>query len=52
MCCEACPRYIKCLESNKLKERCCSRCPDYNDCVGTDLRDKDSYRDFDRNNQE
>lgn len=45
MCCEECPKYKKCEETDHLKDNCCSRCPEYYDCVGMDDREKDSYRD-------
>ena len=40
MCCEDCPKYDKCEEYDKLKEKCCKQCPQYDDCVGTEYDEK------------
>lgn len=48
MCCEECPKYERCEEDNHLKDSCCPKCPEYYDCVGTDAKEKDSFRDFGR----
>jgi len=45
VCCEECPKYEKCAEDNRLKDGCCLHCPEYYDCVGSDHREKNSYRD-------
>ena len=45
MCCESCPKYERCEENNRLKDDCCPKCPEYYDCVGADNREKRSFRD-------
>ncbi|MBL7198282.1 MAG: hypothetical protein ISS47_09310 [Candidatus Omnitrophica bacterium] len=42
MCCEACPKYKKCEENNRLKDNCSSKCPGYYDCKDMDTGKRDN----------
>jgi hypothetical protein len=33
MCCEECPKYVLCDETDHLKDKCCPRCPEYENCA-------------------